>query len=107
MTRHDAKEKVQEWWGERGIFMRTALIFGIIGSVWLGVTAALNTVDDRYLLRREHNRYRDSVSAAAELRAVRDSSRQERVWRAIKYEGCMRRAKNDYRACELFNDKAQ
>ena len=106
MTRQDAKEKVLELWGEAGFVTRVALIFGIIGSLWLGLTAALNTVDDRYFLRREHNRYRDSVSAAAELRAVRDSSRQERVWRAIKYEGCMRRAKNDYRACELFNDKA-
>lgn len=88
-----------ELWGEAGVFTRVAIIFGLIGSVWVAITAALSTVDDRYLLRREHNRYRDSVAAAEALHDLRDSARQENVLRALRYNACLTRMKGKEPPC--------
>lgn len=88
MTTRDAKEKALEIWGEAGLSTRIAVVFGLIASVWLGVTAAIGTVDERYLLRREHARYQDSLAASAVLRDVRDSARQERIANQLRYLIC-------------------
>ena len=67
---------------------RVALIFGLIGSLWLGVTAALGEADDRFVTRREWNRQQDSMSAAAVLREVRDSARYDGLRKRLDYVVC-------------------
>lgn len=89
----------RERWHHWHPLTRLSLVFGLIAALWTGVVAALNTVDHRYVLRREHERYRDSVAAAEALHDVRDSARQENVYRALRYNACLTRAKGNERAC--------
>lgn len=90
-----AKERWDNWhWTTR-----LSVVFGLIAAIWVGVTAALNTADHRYITRREQDRYRDSLAAAAVLRDLRDSARQENVYRALRYNACLTRMKGRDAPC--------
>lgn len=103
MTTREAKERAKELWGEAGLFSRLMIVFGLIGSVWIGLTAAKNTVEVWLVPQSQYGRDLDSLTAfihrreLAEIRwQVADSvfKKEMRDW---KYQDCVRR--NGSRSC--------
>jgi hypothetical protein len=88
MTRHEAKEKALEIWGELGVVARAGALLGLLASMWLLVTAAKGATENWLLPRAVHTRYVDSIAASAVLHEVRDSARQEKIQQQLRYLIC-------------------
>lgn len=97
MTARDAKARVLELWGERGLLGRIALIGTLIGMLWVGVTAMKGTVEIWLVPQRQAQETKDSLNAfftrqqiadiqwKAEDRAFKN---EMRTWR---HQECVRR----------------
>ena len=100
MTRHDAKEKALEWWGERGMLARVLVIFGLIGSTWVGLTAAKNTAKyavELWLVPQEQFEARDDSldsffvrQQIADIQWKAEDAAFKREIRQKLYEDCVR-----------------
>ena len=100
MTRQDAKEKALEWWGERGVLARALVICGLIGSGWMGLTAAKNTtkyVVELWLVPQAQLEVRDDSlnsfftrQQIAEIQWKAEDAAFKREIRQKLYEDCVR-----------------
>jgi hypothetical protein len=96
MTRHEAKEKVTEMWGEMGLVARAGAVLGLLASLWLLTTAAKGTVQ-LWLVPQSQLRARDdSLNAFFTRQQIADiqwkaaDAEFKREMRQKQYEDCVR-----------------
>ena len=96
-----------EWWGERGMIAKIGAIFLLIGSAWVGLTAAKNTtkyVVELWLVPQEQLEARDDSldsfftrQKIAEIQWKAEDAAFKREIRQKLYEDCVRH--HGYRSC--------
>lgn len=96
MTRQEAREKVGELWGESGMVTRVVIVFGLIGSLWVGLTAAKNTVETWLVPQSQYDSDLDSLNAyfvrqqIEDIQWKADDAAFKREMRKQQYEDCVR-----------------
>jgi hypothetical protein len=103
MTAREAKQRATELWGDAGLFARLMIVFALIGSVWVGLTAAKNTVEVWLVPQSQYARDLDSLSAFFTRQQIADiqwkaaDAEFKREMRQKQYEDCVRH--HSGRAC--------
>lgn len=79
-----AKERWSHWhWTTR-----LSIAFGLIAALWLGVTAAYSGAASLFLPRQDYVADRNADQLRAALHDLRDSARQEDIYRSLRYLTC-------------------